>query len=150
MIAMSGTIAVIFMGFGAFILSNTIFTKNFVYPLIATIVFMAEIILTFFTIKFALESYRLRNYYHPISFKVFFNDKKKDPDSKTMGLFINANTNEINEHFVEEYLKSIKSYEEQNKNQTKGINNAQISFMGSIIAIPIFGFVIILSKFLST
>ncbi len=148
MIAMSGTIAVIFMGFGAFLFSDIIFTKNYFLPIITILVFMSEVILTFFTIKFALDSYKLRTYNHPISFKAFY--EKDSLEESVVQQFRDADSSEINEHFIKEYLESIKSYEEQNDHQTRGINKAQICFVGSIVMISVFAFFIILSKFFST
>lgn len=147
MIMMSGTIAVIFMGFGAFLLSNVLFTKNLIFPIITVIVFMAEVILTFFTIKYAINSYKLREYKHPLSAKTFYDDENLDYD--IVDKFRTAENSELHTHFIDEYLIAINSYESQNKEQVKGINNAQKTFTGSIITIPIFAFFIIMAKFFS-
>ncbi len=147
MIMMAGTITVIFMGFGIYALSNLVFKQQLIFPFISILIFMAEIILMFFTVKFALNSYKLRNYRHPISFKVFFNNNQIN--SEIVEQFRNSGQSEMNEHFIEEYLKSIKSYEQQNNLQTKGINHAQTCFLGLIITIPVFTIFIILSRFFS-
>ncbi len=147
MIMMAGTIMVIFMGFGAYLLSNVVFIHHLIFPSISVLIFMAEIILTLFTIKYALNSYKLRIYHHPISFEIFFINNQINLD--IVDQFKNSKQSEMNEHFIEEYLKSIKSYEQQNDLQTSGINHAQICFLGSIIMVPTFAFFIILSRFFS-
>lgn len=147
MIMMAGTIAVLFMGFGAFLLSDVKFTLNYGFPIIASGALIVELILTMITIKCALDSYRLREYIHPISFRVFYAGDELDPD--VVEQFQNASDQEIEEHFINQYLTSMRSYQIQNTEQTGGINTAQRAFVGAVVMIPIFTVFILLTKFIS-
>lgn len=146
-IAMSGTIATLFMGFGVFLLQNVDFQTYSKISEFASFSLILEIILTVLTIVFAFTSYRLREYTHPISFEKFFKQDKKEPDPTKVKQFQDADSDQINEWAIDNYLKSIKSYEEQNNEQTKWIDYARFTFTGAIIIIPIFAFLIILTKY---
>jgi len=149
MIMMAGTIAVLFMGFGALLLSDVKFASNYGFPIIASGALVVEVILTMITIKCALDSYKLREYDHPISFQTFYRGKQNKQKDDVIDLFRNATDDEIEEHFITEYLKCIRSYEIQNDEQTNGINTSQKAFVGAVIMIPIFAVFILLTKFLS-
>lgn len=148
MITMSGTIATLFMGFGVFLLSDVDIEKNLCLSIFAGLILSAEVILTIFTIKYSLDSYKLRDYYHPIGYKAFYDEDNDRVDEDVLNDFAQRNTVEIENHLAKEYVKSIKSYEQQNKKQTIGINLAQRSFLIAIILIPIFAVVLLLLKFL--
>ena len=62
-------------------------------------------------------------------------------------MFKDADPDKINEFFVDEYLKCIRSYEIENDQQTKGINSAQKTFLISVVLIPIFSFLVISAHF---
>ena len=147
MITMAGTIAILFMGFGAFLLSDVDFKTNFGFPIIAAGALMVEVILTVITIKCALDSYKLREYEQPIVYTPFYDDNGQKQD--VVDLFTNATEDELREHFTKEYLNCIKSYQQQNEEQTGGINTAQKTFVIAVAMIPIFAIFIILTKFLS-
>ncbi len=147
MIAMAGTIAVLFMGFGAFLLSYVEFTSNYGFPIIASGALIIEVILTMITVKCALDSYKLREYIHPISFRTFYDGEL--PKSDVVEQFKDASDQEIEEHFINSYLTCIRSYQVQNDEQTSGINTAQRAFVGAVVMIPIFAVFILLTKFLS-
>ena len=149
MIMMAGTIAVLFMGFGAFLLSDVEFTSNYGFPIIASGALVVEVILTMITIKCALDSYKLRTYIHPISFRTFFRGNQKKQKDDVINLFRTGTDDELEKHFITEYLNCIRSYQMQNDEQTHGINVAQRAFLGAIVMIPIFSVFILLSKFLS-
>jgi len=148
MITMSGTIATLFMGFGIFLLENIDFTENLILVIIASLALMAEVILTGLTIKYSLDSYKLRSYFHPIGYGAFYQNQDTEINRAVIDQFKNATRDEIDDHFIEEYLKGIKSYQEQNDKQTKGINCAQKTFIWAIVMIPIFSFLVMLGKFL--
>lgn len=147
MITMSGTIATLFMGFGIFLLSNIGLTNNWTLGLSASLLIIAEIFLTFCTIRSSLDSYKLRNYVHPITSQRFFKENEIEPDKDEYELFENANSDDVNHHLVREYLKSIRSYEVQNREQTIGINRAQKTFLWSLVMIPIFSILVIAMMF---
>jgi len=147
MIAMAGTIAVLFMGFGAFLLSDVEITSNYGFPIIAAGALVVEVILTMITIKCALDSYKLREYTHPITFQAFYDGEQPIPD--VVNQFKDASDQEIEEHFINSYLTCIRSYQIQNVEQTSGINTAQRTFVGAVVMIPIFAVFILLTKFLS-
>lgn len=147
MIGMSGTIATLFMGFGVFLISDIVFTKNVILPIFASVILIAEVLLTVCTIKHALDSYKLREYVHPIIFEPFYNGNEIRDD--VLNQFQSATDSQIKEHFAKEYLKGIKSYQEQNEQQTHGINISQKMFVLAVVMIPIFSIIIILAKFFS-
>ncbi len=146
MIAMSGTVTTLFMGFGIFLLTEVDITANYYLGLPASIILLAEVFLTFCTICFALESYKLRNYIHPLLSGLFFNENQPEPN-ETARLFMDSDADTIKNRFVIDYLKSIKSYEEQNHAQTFGINKAQKTFLYSLAMIPIFSVLVVAMVF---
>ena len=117
--------------------------------LFSSLLIISEVLLTFCTIRFSLDSYKLRNYHHPILSEIFFNNNDLEPNDISK-IFEDSNSEEINHHFVIEYLKSIKSYEEQNRDQTTGINTAQKTFIWSLALIPIFSILVISMAFFKT
>lgn len=149
MITMSGTVATLFMGFGIFLLTEVYILSNLYLGIPASLVLISEIFLTFCTIHSSLDSYKLRNYYHPILSGPFFDDNKSEPNG-CMDEFLNADSKEIQNHFTKEYLKSIKSYEEENRDQTFGINKSQKTFLISLVMIPIFSIFVIAMVFFNT
>ena len=94
-----------------------------------------------------LGSSKLREYYHPIGYKVFYNEQTQKIDEPILEKFKTASKEEIHDHFIREYLEGIKSYQEKNREQSKELENAQKTFMLSIVMIPIFSVFIILGKF---
>jgi len=145
MIAMTGTIAILFMGFGIFLLTDLKLSDDPVLFTLSAFILMAEVIFTFFTIKYALDSYKLREYDHPVSYEKFYKNGKLD--ESVVQQFKDLQKEEINEYFVDDYLNCIKSYETQNELQTKGINTAQKTFLCSIVLIPIFSALVIAATF---
>ena len=146
MIAMTGTIATLFTGFGIFLLSDVyISDNNWVLMCLSAITLMVEIIATILTIHFALNSYKLRDYYHPFGFqKLEMNGEFSDQKLRELNDMKNPN---FNENMLYNYYKSVKSYENQNEKQVIGINNAQITFKIALGAIPVFTILMILIKY---
>lgn len=149
MITISGIVATVFMGFGTFLLSNVDLTKHLCIAILAGLSLFAEIILTVFTIKYSLESYKLRNYYLPLGYQAFFDENTDEINYDVIKQFNESSKEDFDQHFIDEYLRSIKSYQVQNHDQTVGINKAQRTMIGTIVAIPVFAFFIVLLKFLS-
>jgi hypothetical protein len=148
MIAMSGTIATLFMGFGAFLLSNVIISQtNLLFVTASAITLMIEVTFTILTIRHALNSYKLRNYYHPFGSRILY-DNNGNFDLQRAQEFINMQEPNMVENLVYNYSEAVKSYSEQNDMQTSGINNAQKTFKIALVAIPIFTFLIVLIKYL--
>jgi len=131
------------------LLSDVKFTSNYGFPIIASVALVVELILTIITIKCALDSYKLRVYIHPISFSTFFRGNQKKQKDDVINLFRTATDDELEKHFITEYLNGIRSYQIQNNEQTHGINVAQRAFLVAVIMIPIFSVFILLTKFLS-
>jgi len=146
MIAMTGTIATLFMGFGIFLLSDVdILDNNRILVCLSAITLMGEVIATILTIHYALNSYKLRDYYHPFGFeKLEKNGKFSDQKIKELNDMKNPN---FNENMLYSYYESVKSYETQNEKQVSGINNAQRTFKIALGAIPVFTFLMILIKY---
>ena len=146
MIAMTGTIATLFMGFGIFLLSDVdISDNNWIFVCLSAITLMAEVGVTILTIHFALNSYKLRDYYHPFGFKKL-EENGKFSDQKIQELN-NMQNPDFNENMLYSYYEAVKSYENQNEKQTSGINNAQFTFKIALGAIPVFTFFMILIKY---
>jgi len=145
MIAMTGTITTLFMGFGIFLLQNVSFSDDPILLSIAAFVLIIEIIFTFLTIRYSLKSYKLREYTHPVSTKVFYKDDELNEEN--VQLFKDKESDKINEFYVNEYLKCIKSYEIENELKTHGIDSAEKTFLISIILVPIFSSLVIGAHF---
>lgn len=145
MISMIGTIATLFMGFGIFLLSDVMITvQNIVFFTASATVLVIEVLFTVLTIRYALNSYRLREYYHPFSYKNF--QTNGDFDFSKVERLNNMTNPTFIENMIYNYSESIKSYEEQTKLQFKGINDAQITFKVALGAIPVFTVLMILAK----
>ena len=147
MIAMAGTIAPIFMGFGIFLLTQIDLSQNILFASIGIGALLGEIVMTTLTIKTALNSYRLRSYYHPIIASQFFVQDSDQLRPELMQALSETTKEEYTEILIEEYLKSARSYQIQNRTQTVGINWAQFNFAITITMIPIFTACILLTKF---
>ena len=145
MISMSGTIATLFMGFGAFLIKDIPTSKlEIIIP--ATIILMAEVILTTLTIRYSIAAYKLREYYYPLTHDKFI-DKEDKYNVEMIETFQNATKKEFNEHLIKEYLKGIKSNVIQNNDKSNKINIAQKFFLIALSLIPVFSLLIISSKF---
>ncbi len=150
MIAISGTIATLFMGFGALLLSDVIITKNNELLVFFTaLCLMLEVSLTVFTIRFALDSYKLRSYHHPIGHKAFYDSSLGEWNHNAIAEYVELSEDDFDFNITLEYLEGIKSYEIQNDLQVKGINYAQRTLVTTVIIIPIFTILILLVKFSS-
>jgi hypothetical protein len=145
-IMMSATVATFFAGLGGFLLEHI---DHKTYPnhvLIDSILLILQISLTCITIICAFMSYRIRTYVHPISYEAFY---KRDgsTNDEVIKQFENSTDDEINDHFVMEYIKSIRSYEEQNNSQSGWVDHARWTFIASIGIIPFFLYILLLTKF---
>ncbi len=148
MITMTGTIATLFMGFGIFLLSDvTISEKNVIFVTASAITLMMEVFFTILTIRYALNSYKLREYYHPFGYKKFMNNENFDLD-KVKELRDMKNP-DFDENIIYNYTESLKSYATQTKLQFEGINDAQKVFKIALYAIPVFTFLMILIKYIN-
>lgn len=145
-IAIAGTIATLFMGFGLFLLEHVDYVKYHDIVLVASIVLIIEVILTAITVICSVYAYSLKTYTQPINYAKIYEISKGNPDD-VIAEFTSADDDTIKEAFVTNYIESIKSYEEQNNQKTKGIDVAQITLFLSICMIPIFSFFVILPKF---
>jgi hypothetical protein len=144
MMSVSGTIATLFMGFGSFLLQNIPMTK-LVIVVPAFIILMIEIILTTITIRYSMNAFKIRGYYYPVTYNAFFKNGKYDP--MVVKLFITAEKDSFYQHFIGEYLTGIRTNVAHNLDKSKKIGFAQRLFLFALAMIPIFAFVIIISKF---
>ena len=78
MITMSGTIATLFMGFGSILLRD-IPSEDWEILLLASLILLAEVILTTLVIKYSLDAYRLKSkhYFELFLSRIFGSDSKK-------------------------------------------------------------------------
>ena len=100
------------------------------------------------TIRHALLSYKLREYYHPLSHRVFYDESGNFDLTRIDNMLKRHNLN-MEENFVFNYSESLKSYEEQYTDQVRGIYRAQETFKIALAAIPVFAFLMIVIKFMS-
>lgn len=145
-ISMSGIVATLFMGFGIFLLSEVTIQNNILFGMISIGALVTEVILTTITIKFSLDSYTLRNYYHPITFNPFFTNDN-ELDNETIETFEQSSVENYYHLMIEEHLRAIQSYQVQNRQQTIGINHAQLTFLWSVLMIPVFATSVLLTFF---
>ena len=145
MISMAGTIAALFMGFGSFLIKDIPVSKlEIIIP--ATLILMTEIILTTLTIRYSIAAYRLREYYYPVTHTKFFDSNGKY-NQDLIERFKTSTKEDFNQLLIEEYLESIKRNVTENNDKSKKINYAQKFFLLALAIVPIFSFIIILSKF---
>ena len=147
-IMMSGTVATLFMGFGIFLLEHVDYSQHHTLTPLASGALGVEVVSTAITIILAFHSYRSRVYEHPIVYERFYDKDKDSFDTETTSLFASANKEEIDDAFVRNYLICIRSWEDQNHDQSRDIDKSRIFFMVSIFMIPLFSIAVILTKFI--
>ena len=142
-IVMAGAIFTLFMGFGVFLLSGiesnqpALVNSAFVLLIIGIILFVLSIL-------YSIEAYRLRNYYYPLGYNAFYNENGLNHD--VISQFNNATVEEFNQHFIAEYLESIKQNQQSVLEIAKNLDRALLFFVGLVLLIPIFSIVIIAIK----
>jgi hypothetical protein len=143
LMAMSGTIATLFMGFGSFLIKD-LSSANY-YFFISFTILMTEVILTTFIIRYCIKSYGLRIYFFPLTSNIFFN-KKGDYNYETIDLFKRSGNDKFDQRLIEDYLKGLRINSEINDSKGKQIDNAQKLFYYALIMIPIFALTLIISR----
>jgi len=147
-IMMSGTVATLFMGFGIFLLEHVNLSEHPRLTPLASGALVVEVISTAITIILAFHSYRGREYEHPIVYEAFYDSNRDSFDTVTTSQYTSADRDGIDEAFVRNYLICIRSWEDQNHNQSRDIDRSRIFFMISIFMIPVFSIAVILTKFI--
>jgi len=143
-IATSGTIATLFMGFGLFLLSDIDPIGLFFIP--AMVVLLAEIILTVITLRHAIIAYRLAEYFYPFETVDFLQDDNTI-DHNNIRHFLNAPQDILEEEVSNTYWECIRDNEASNNNKVQNIDSSQNYLILSVSLIPLFSFIVILAKY---
>lgn len=146
MATMAGTVATLFMGFGTILLRD-IGTDKLPILISASVILMAEIVVITFTIKFAIDAYKAkgRQYYSFFDPWKFFN--KNEYREQMVRDYISMPKEEFNKEMIEEYLLGMKTNVDINITKKSNIVRSQLFFYIALLLIPMFAFVIVISKF---
>jgi len=143
-IAMSGSVTALLVGFTVFLLKDfQAKTEFFLY--FGIVALIIEIIVTSSAINHAMRAYRMREYYYPLSYEAFF--EKNNPNFDVIEQFKNASKDDFNHHFIKEYLIGIRQNQQAVNDVATNIERAQKTYLYSIVIIPFFVTMIVLSKF---
>ena len=144
-ITTSGIITTLFMGFGIFLIRDIV-PPNFLFLIPAIIVLILEISLTAIAIKFAVEGYRLKAYYYPITSSQFQRNYAEF-DEDLIKKYLNADVDKLTFSLTKSYLKCIRDNKKANAEKVKKIDRAQDLLIVAISLIPIFAGLVISAKF---
>lgn len=137
LIATAGTISVIFVGFGSFVITG-IKPSEDVWTMLSAAVLIFEVAITVIAIMLASHAYKTREYIQPIVYYNLFDHKNNEINGEAVRQFKTADPDDLYEHFTHEYILAIKSYQENIVLQTKDIEHAQRVFYAALISIPFF------------
>lgn len=145
-ITMAGAVTTLFMGFGIFLLRDISPSIPLLFYL-GVVFLMAEILITINAIRFAVNSYRLREFTYPIMHMAFFKGEIIDPEA--VEEFTNAEKAEFQDHMIEEYLTSLRANNQSNAEKAELIKTAQQLYLLALSMIPPFALIVVLAKILS-
>jgi hypothetical protein len=146
MITMSGTIATLFMGFGSVLLKDI--TKDRIEFLVpASVILMAEIILTSLAIGYSINAYKIKDYYqfHKTLKELFFNNDKVD--EARVDKYATTDKEFYKKRRRDAYLTGIYLNSDLNKKKVDKIICSQRVFYIALLMIPTFAAIIIVNKF---
>lgn len=79
--AMSGTIATLFMGFGIFLLTD-IKSPNPALMALSILSLLLEVVFTTFAIKHSTDAHKLKAFYYPLGYQFFMKDQDEFDEEK--------------------------------------------------------------------
>jgi len=151
MITMSGTIATLFMGFGSIVLKD-IPKSNYLILISASLILLLEVILTTFTIKKAVDAYKVkveRKYFYAMNYEQFFDFGREEFDMIEVEKFVKQPKTYFNVNLIQDYLNSILHNVKLNESKRDIINDSQCLFSFALLMVPIFALVIVVYKLVS-
>ena len=145
LIATAGTISIIFVAFGTFIITE-IASGHATWSVLLGVVLIGESSIAALAMKSASDAYKAREYRQPIAYQSLWDQENGQMDEETVSQYVTSEQREVYESLILEYILCIKSHQEQNDMQVKDIELAQKRINGAWFAIPIFIVIAVLAK----